>query len=818
MSYFEHLYNVGGVQNVALSGLSDLQLVSTGNQRFLQATGAEAGQVFTWNVTGNNAVLVHNDILQNAVGLSAPVGMHADGNMVWVYGVAGQGAQGFSVAADGGLNAVHHVETGNGAITDMAGASVAGQMVALTVTRGATGVDVWRQNGSGDFAFVETQTVGMRGDGISVEMVQVGGRMFAVAASVFDHQISTYSVGNAGVLEPVSQVGALDGLGISQPTHLEVIEAGGTQFVLVGSYGTSSLTLLRLEAGGGLTPVHQVNDDLDTRFAGVSVMESIEVNGATYVVAGGHDDGLSLFTVLPEGRLLHLATVADTLVTGLDGPGSISLSARDGGIDMFVAESGTGILGAWRIDLDDNMIVSAGGGGAASNQSGSNLTAGAGQDVLMAGMGRDTLRGGDGADVFVIMADDGQGDRIMDFEMGVDRIDISSFEGFTGLSSMSFQTRNDGGVGIRLGEEEIRVYGANGADLNADDFALRDFIFSDRISVADAVQGPERNGTDGNDRILGSLSREMMYGGGGNDTLIAGAGNDTLNGGAGADVMQGGTGVDVVDYTGSTGSLRVDLLFSQLNTNIAIGDTYDSIENLIGSRGFDNLRGTFEANWIYGASNVDYIYGRRGDDTLDGGVGDDVLFGGVGADVLIGGSGRDRAQYSESPVSLVLDLALPERNTERAAGDTYDSIEDLAGGLAADHISGDGAANRLFGREREDRLEGRWGDDYLNGGAHSDTLIGGMGDDTMRGGSHADTFIFNAGDDVIEDFSAHFGDEIGFAAPGLPFATTTPAAQVMAQFATVQNGDVVFDFGSYGSLTLEGVGAVSDLEGQIFVF
>lgn len=811
MSYFEHLYNVGGVQNVALSGLSDVQLVSMGSQRFLQATGAEAGQVFTWNVTGNNAVLVGNDILQNAAGLSAPVGMHADGALVWLYGVAGQGAQGFSVAASGALNAVHHVDTGNGAVTDMAGASIGGQMIALTVTRGATGIEVWRQGGNGDFAYVETQTVALRGDGISVEMVQVGAQMIAVAASVYDHQISTFSVSSSGGLEPISQVGAVDGLGISQPTHLEVITAGGAQFVLVGSYGTSSLTLLRLEGDGSLTPVHQVNDDLDTRFAGVSVMESITVDGATYVVAGGHDDGLSLFTVLPEGRLLHLATVADTLATGLDGPGAISLSARDGGIDMFVAESGTGILGAWRIDLEDNLIVSA-------NQSGSNLTAGAGQDVLMGGMGRDTLRGGAGEDVFIIMADGGQGDRIMDFEMGVDRIDISSFEGFTGLSSMNFQTRNDGGVGIRLGEEEIRVYGANDTDLNADDFALRDFIFSDRISVADAVQGPERNGTDGNDRILGSLSREMMYGGGGNDTLIAGAGNDTLNGGAGADVMQGGTGVDVADYTGSFGSLRVDLLFSQLNTNIAIGDTYDSIENLIGSRGFDNLRGTFEDNWIYGASNVDYIYGRRGDDTLDGGVGDDVLFGGVGADVLIGGTGRDRAQYSESPDALVLDLALPERNTERAAGDSYDSIEDLAGGLAADHISGDGAANRLFGREREDRLEGRWGDDYLNGGAHSDTLIGGVGDDTMRGGSHADTFIFSEGEDVIEDFSAHFGDEIWFSAPGLPFATTTPAAQVVAQFATAQNGNVVFDFGSYGSLTLEGVGAVSDLGDQIFVF
>jgi len=55
-------------------------------------------------------------------------------------------------------------------------------------------------------------------------------------------------------------------------------------------------------------------------------------------------------------------------------------------------------------------------------------------------------------------------------------------------------------------------------------------------------------------------------------------------------VLDGGNGIDTVSYEGSTGSLRVDLMFSGINTNVAAGDTYVSIENLIGSQGFDNLR------------------------------------------------------------------------------------------------------------------------------------------------------------------------------------------------------------------------------------
>ncbi len=310
----------------------------------------------------------------------------------------------------------------------------------------------------------------------------------------------------------------------------------------------------------------------------------------------------------------------------------------------------------------------------------------------------------------------------------------------------------------------------------------------------------------------------VISGGAGNDTLIGGAGNDTLNGGAGADVLIGGEGADVVDYTGSTGSLLVDLMFPQINTNVAAGDTYDSIEHIIGSQGFDNLRGTLEANWIFGAGNVDYIFGRRGDDTLDGGIGDDVLFGGVGADVLIGGIHRDRAQYSESATAVILDLAQPERNTGEAAGDTYDSIEDLAGGRFDDRISGDGNSNRLFGREGADVLDGRWGDDYLNGGAHSDTLIGGAGNDTLRGGSHADTFVFHSGDDVVKDFQLAQGDMIQLHAFGLPFLRTETADFVIGEFGRVQNGNTVFDFGAYGSLTLEGMTRLDLLSEHIIIF
>ena len=95
------------------------------------------------------------------------------------------------------------------------------------------------------------------------------------------------------------------------------------------------------------------------------------------------------------------------------------------------------------------------------------------------------------------------------------------------------------------------------------------------------------------------------------ETLQGAASDDTLYGGSGADTFNGGAGRDAVSYAGSFGSLLVDLQFSHVNTFAASGDTYDSIEDLIGSQGADNLRGNQEANLISGEGNVDYIFGRR---------------------------------------------------------------------------------------------------------------------------------------------------------------------------------------------------------------
>lgn len=361
--------------------------------------------------------------------------------------------------------------------------------------------------------------------------------------------------------------------------------------------------------------------------------------------------------------------------------------------------------------------------------------AGNGNDVINAGAGSDLIHGGDGDDAINAGAgndvlDGGLGADILDGGQGVDT--ATYYHAATGVTASLDTSIGVVNTGEATGDTYVNIENLTGSDF-------------DDILIGDAQKNVLTGGA-GNDKLIGRGNGDTLDGGDGNDTasyeyavsavtvslatntgtqgeadgdvlisienLIGGAGNDTFISGIGAqaNAYDGRAGIDTVSYAASVDGVVATLTTGLVpQTNDAAGDTFTSIENLIGSNQNDTLIGD-------GANNL-----------LNGGLGDDVLEGMGGADTLIGNTGNDTASHEHASLGVVASLTNlftvgpAVIQTNDAAGDAYSSIENLRGSNFNDTLIGDNNANILTGGEGDDILEGMGG---------SDTLIGGNGNDT----------------------------------------------------------------------------------------
>lgn len=514
--------------------------------------------------------------------------------------------------------------------------------------------------------------------------------------------------------------------------------ADGEAFIIFGHKAEASVvrmgTDLSQTQNGGIGDDEIYGNDGDDTLIGHEGDDLLDGGAGNDILIGGagadeHDGGSG------TDRASYI-TAASGIVLDLALPGA---STGDAAGDTFLS------IEEWEGSTHSDDMR--------GDDSGNTFFGDAGDDTINGRGGDDTLFGGSGADLL---------------------------NGGSGVDRASYMTS---ALGVLV---DLAFTGANSGDALGDQFVeiedLEGSAFDDEL-----------RGDDNANTILGGAGADTIYGRGGNDMLLGGAGDDVLLGGVGRDVLDGGAGQDRAQYHQAAAGLQADLAASHVNTGEADGDTYTSIEDLLGSNFNDTLSGDDFDNVISGHGGNDTIFGRAGNDTLNGGAGDDVLIGGAGVDTYNGGAGIDRVQYQDSPVGLRVDLQNPGTNTGDAAGETYVLIEDIVASSGGDSLFGNASANRLFGFDGVDRVFGRAGNDTLFGGNGNDILNGGADNDILVGGQGVDTFRFDGADfgsDRITDFGPGEVIDLTFYA-GLTFGDLTVADVAGRAEISFANGEIV---------------------------
>lgn len=596
-----------------------------------------------------------------------------------------------------------------------------------------------------------------------VEAITVDGTNLLLVIPQDVRSIESYSVNSDGALVFADSIGSLDGLGLSGVTDAILVSQSDATYVVVAARGSSSLSVLRIDADGEMAPVDHVIDDLSTRFNNVTTLASGSWNGRNFIAAGGADDGLTIFELLPGGRLLQLQTFVDDDARALSNVAALAMAEVNGRLQLYAGsadEEGvsqftmdlSSLSAPWQGDDGNNTAVGTGNDevfdGGAGNDT---LSGGGGSDILIDGEGSDHLAGGAGADIFALTSDN-RNDTIADYDPSSDVIDLSAWSFFRNPSQLAFSSTADGAT-IAFGGEFLTIISSDSAPLTEEE-VLRDTLLNVSRMPTGSVVINDLIGTEADETLTGTSADNRIEGRGGADILRGGLGDDVLLGGAGADTMDGGEGSDTVSYEDAESFVTADLGFSNNNAGGAAGDVFHRLEHLEGSNFEDNLRGDDGGNVIRGLAGADTIYGRAGNDSLFGGADDDILLGDAGADYIDGGSGIDRAAYWTATAGVTADLMVHSANTGDAAFDVFSSVENLQGSAHQDDLRGDGGANVLWGMAGNDTLHGRLGDDTLYGGDGNDLLLSGPGADLIDGGPGRDRATYwSAAAPVVADLA-----------------------------------------------------------------
>ncbi len=356
---------------------------------------------------------------------------------------------------------------------------------------GQPGLGVYRFNATDAYKLLDTVSDTpdlFLGDVADIHYGRLHDKNFLFAASAFDAGLEAFTIRDGGRIDEAGSLAPGPGLGFADTTAIASLQIGDRAFVFLASAGTDNLISLRMSKGAAFTVIDQTTDTNLTRFAHAQVMEAFQTDDRSFLLVGGADNGLSLFEITYQGHFVHLESIGDDFTTTLADVSALKVVVDGTTARAFVGSASEHGVTELFLDLDrsGDEIFGTVGRDTINGTSGDDVIWGDGQtdslygldgdDRLIDGNGRDFLYGGAGADTFVFFKD-GISDRIEDFELGIDRIDLSYFDGIYYYGDLDLQSRGSGAIIFLSPTEIIRINNIDGTAFDIADFDQDDFIF-----------------------------------------------------------------------------------------------------------------------------------------------------------------------------------------------------------------------------------------------------------------------------------------------------------------------------------------------------
>lgn len=806
-----------------LDGADGVETVDIGGRTFMFVSARDDDRVITFEVFPDGTFIERStfqDGSTTSLNFVAGLTAHQIGGATYLYAAAefDDALTVFSVANDGSLSVVQTIS--DDAMLELDGTNLPPTIVTVgastfLVATGFrdNGLSVFRIGSNGQLTNVtnldDSQQLGFGLDGAAGTMaVQIGGRTFLLVTGFDDDAISVFEMSATGALTLRSSLADSGTLELNGALEVEHVTTAQGTFIYVAGNADSGISVFRLGATGGLTPVADVFDDANTPLSNVRDLEVYTSNGQTFLAASAQsDDTLTIFSVGVDGGL----TVAQTInggtstidnVTGdaFDGIESIQTIEIAGQTFLAVTSVFNNSVSLLQVDPQTGPI-----NGTANND----ILLGTDRDDEMDGLGgNDVILGRDGDDVISGGQDD-------DFVVGANGNDTLTGDGDLTQTVSDIvtvtETGNDLALNITLPDA------ADGSTIDVSGIVSRTTQVTSAFNLVYVIDvsgsmGSQFSGTEtvgdlngdgrSNELIDGTIAAYTALNQSVIDAGFAASSVSivTFNSGA-VTVFDGSAGSGVpatlrtLDSGGGTNFERALQETIRVLTNSGPGENRvffmsdgangggttsfaDEVQTLINSNGLDAEIRSIGLGAGASLGQLDLV-----DDGLANNSAIRVLTPSALTAGLIGSpvatTEVDRlevyvnnvlvqtvpsSQFVDTPLGLQYNATIGGLSS--TAGDTIRVVliaSDTAGtsvdveltvpqGVVSegdDVLLGEAGNDLVQGNGGNDTLQGGAGDDALFGGTGNDTMHGGVGDDGLRGEAGNDAMIGGAGADTM---------------------------------------------------------------------